>query len=256
MDITQILNFLQKLAKHNDRAWFEKNKDTYLQAKENFEQWVAAFLEELIKFNPETGNRLKDDYSISSLEAKLKKAGDLNENFETDKDVFFGEHLLKKYPTLPIAIAEAEKTAVIASICKDVFPDMVWLAAGSKQWIKADRLKRLGRDRTIILYPDADGFEKWQIIASEARKGGSTVNVSDLIEKRATDAEKGEQVDLADYLIGLQRQRNDPANREAFRDLIEERIAIMTIDGGLTLEQAEAEIENSGFYQNAIRSVF
>ena len=53
MDITQILNFLQKLAKHNDRAWFEKNKDTYLQAKENFEQWVAAFLEELIKFNPE-----------------------------------------------------------------------------------------------------------------------------------------------------------------------------------------------------------
>ena len=53
MDLAQILDFLKKLSKHNDRAWFEKNKDTYLTAKENFEKLVAAFLGELIKFNPE-----------------------------------------------------------------------------------------------------------------------------------------------------------------------------------------------------------
>ena len=53
MDNAQILDFLKKLAKHNDRAWFEKNKDTYLIAKENFEKLVVAFLEELVKFNPE-----------------------------------------------------------------------------------------------------------------------------------------------------------------------------------------------------------
>ncbi len=208
----------------------------------------------LMKFDPATGKRLKEDYAISSLQSMLKKAGDLKEDFETDKDVFFGEHLLTRYPNLPIAIVEAEKTTVIACICKGVFPDMVWLAAGSKQWLKVERLKKLGRERTIILYPDADGFELWQSIASDARKSGFAVNVSNLIEKRATDAAKREQVDLADYLIELQRQRNDPANREAFRDLIEERLAIMTIDGDLTLEQAEAEIESSGFYPNAIRS--
>ena len=52
MDFPQILKFLSTLAKHNDRVWFEKHKDVYLQAKENFEAFVAKFLVELIKFNP------------------------------------------------------------------------------------------------------------------------------------------------------------------------------------------------------------
>ncbi|CAN5206432.1 DUF2461 domain-containing protein [soil metagenome] len=53
MDLSYILSFLQKLAKHNDRVWFEKNKNTYLQSKDYFELFVSKFLEELILFNPE-----------------------------------------------------------------------------------------------------------------------------------------------------------------------------------------------------------
>ena len=52
MDFAHIFKFLQSLSKNNDRAWFEKNKDKYLQAKEYFEVFVGKFLEELIKFNP------------------------------------------------------------------------------------------------------------------------------------------------------------------------------------------------------------
>jgi uncharacterized protein (TIGR02453 family) len=52
MDLAHILKFLQKLAKNNNRDWFEKNKGDYLLAKEEFELFVAAFLDELIKFNP------------------------------------------------------------------------------------------------------------------------------------------------------------------------------------------------------------
>ena len=52
MDFPQILKFLSTLAKHNDRVWFEKHKDVYLQAKDNFEVFVLKFLVELIKFNP------------------------------------------------------------------------------------------------------------------------------------------------------------------------------------------------------------
>lgn len=55
MDFPQILTFLSKLAKHNDRIWFEKNKATYLEAKDNYENFVTKVLEELIKFNPELG---------------------------------------------------------------------------------------------------------------------------------------------------------------------------------------------------------
>lgn len=53
MDLSQILKFLQALSKHNDRAWFEKNKGAYLEAKENFDEFLATFLNELIKFNPD-----------------------------------------------------------------------------------------------------------------------------------------------------------------------------------------------------------
>lgn len=53
MDFSQIFKFLHSLSKNNDRTWFEKNKGTYLQAKENFDAFVSAFLNELIKFNPD-----------------------------------------------------------------------------------------------------------------------------------------------------------------------------------------------------------
>ena len=53
MDFPQILKFLSALKKHNDRTWFEKNKEQYLLAKDNFEIFITRFLNELIKFNPE-----------------------------------------------------------------------------------------------------------------------------------------------------------------------------------------------------------
>lgn len=169
------------------------------------------------------------------------------------RQCFFGEHLLRKTPGLPIGIVEAEKSAVIASICKGLFPNLVWLACGGKSNLNAERLVCLGLDREIILFPDADAFEKWQEIALDASKHGLKAVVSDLIEKRATEAEKATGCDLADYLIGEQRKRNDPARREAFKDLIEERFAILTIDGGLSEAEAEATIINSGFYADAVR---
>lgn len=53
MDFLFILKFLRSLAKNNNRPWFEKNKGTYLQAKEYFEIFVGKYLQELAAFNPE-----------------------------------------------------------------------------------------------------------------------------------------------------------------------------------------------------------
>jgi uncharacterized protein (TIGR02453 family) len=55
MDFPQILKFLSDLSKHNNRPWFEKNKDRYLEAKDNFEQFITRFHSELVKFNPSLG---------------------------------------------------------------------------------------------------------------------------------------------------------------------------------------------------------
>jgi uncharacterized protein (TIGR02453 family) len=55
MDFAQILKFLSDLSKHNNRPWFEKNKDRYLEAKDNFGQFITRFHGELVKFNPSLG---------------------------------------------------------------------------------------------------------------------------------------------------------------------------------------------------------
>ncbi len=142
---------------------------------------------------------------------------------------------------------------MIASIC---FPEFVWLSCNSKTWLKADRLGRLGQ-RQIILYPDADGFNLWQGIASEARTQGLAAKVSSLIENHATDEQKEGGFDLADYLISQQieiNQFNNFADRynakletvlddkslmRDFETVLDERISINEIDGNLSRIEAE-----------------
>ena len=51
MDLSQVLKFLASLARNNNREWFEKNKPVYLQAKANFDEFLAAFLNELVKLD-------------------------------------------------------------------------------------------------------------------------------------------------------------------------------------------------------------
>lgn len=51
MDFALILSFLQKLAKNNNRDWFEKNKSTYLAAKENFDLFLESLHKELVKLD-------------------------------------------------------------------------------------------------------------------------------------------------------------------------------------------------------------
>lgn len=60
MDFNIILKFLKDLARNNDRAWFEKNKAKYLEAKDQFDQFVGKLLHELTDF----------DQSLAGLEPK------------------------------------------------------------------------------------------------------------------------------------------------------------------------------------------
>jgi hypothetical protein len=196
----------------------------------------------LIRFNPATGKRLKGGDNASSLPSKLK----LKKDFQYSQ-IFFGAHLLHRFPSKPIAIVESEKTAIIASLC---FPEFIWLGSNSKTWLKTERLKRLGQ-RHIILYPDADGFELWQGIASDAQRQGSTIKVSNLIESHATDEQKANGYDLADYLINQQKEinrlntlidkfnANDKAVLNDVNILLNEQKAVLLGYGGLSEEEAE-----------------
>jgi hypothetical protein len=217
----------------------------------------------LMLYNSATGKRIAETFKNSAgetieiktnwIHAQLKRRGLLKQDFNL-KQCYFGEHLTATENALPIAIVEAEKTAVIASI---FFPKFVWLATGGKQNLNTDKLKEFSK-RQIIAYPDADGFDKWQEIAAEARGLGLSVKVSSLIDQRATEAQKANGFDLADYLIGEQREINE-FNEYAelynsavmrilssehlqadFETILDEQKAVLIIDGGLG--EAEAEL--------------
>ncbi|NOT58883.1 MAG: hypothetical protein HOP19_01525 [Acidobacteria bacterium] len=193
----------------------------------------------LIAYNPATGKRRKDTNPNWS-HAELKKRGVLPDSFELAQ-CFFGDHLLKAEPSAPVAIVEAEKTAVIASL---ILPEFVWLACGGKTQLSAGRLATL-RNRRVLLFPDGDGFERWQSIANEAAAQGLDIRCSDLIERQGAAEEKAEGFDLADYLLASVEQRNAFAQLlieadEGTRYAIEERAAVYEFDAGFARDEAEA----------------
>ncbi len=113
---------------------------------------------------------------------------------------FFGEHLLKeKYK--PVAIVESEKTAIIASL---YLPQYTWLAAGSLSNLSTEKFKVL-IGRKVTFFPDLNGYEKWEHKLKELAIYFKNIEfrISDLLEKKATQIEKINGLDLADYLIQL-----------------------------------------------------
>ncbi len=144
----------------------------------------------IMLYSPATGKRVKEPFNhISWVHKALRQP-----EFEL-KQCLFGEHLLID-KVKPIAIVESEKTAVIASV---YLPQFIWLAVGSLTNLNAEKCSVL-KGRTIALFPDLNGFEKWSRKARELSHL-STISVSDLLERKATEAEKKQGFDLADYLI-------------------------------------------------------
>lgn len=222
----------------------------------------------MIAYDARSGKRRKD-ISPNWTHAELKRARLLKPDFNL-MQCFFGEHLLRFDLQKPVAIVEAEKTAVIASIC---FPEFVWLAIGSKQSLKAGRLKRLGQSRKFILYPDADGFALWTDAASQARFQGLNVKVSNLIERRGTDTEKVKGFDLADYLISQQTAinqtnnfidsynsklthvLNDESLMQDFETILDEQKAVAIGGGGLSEPEAERFFTKAENVRNIVLSL-
>ncbi len=144
----------------------------------------------IMLYNPDTGKRVKEPFNHINWIHKVLKMPE----FEL-KQCLFGEHLLQ-HETKPVSLVESEKTAVIASV---YFPQFIWLAVGSLNNLNAEKCKVLA-GRTVILFPDLNGFEKWSRKAKELSHLAS-FTVSDLLERKATEAERKQGLDLADYLL-------------------------------------------------------
>ncbi|GAB6121178.1 DUF6371 domain-containing protein [Dysgonomonas termitidis] len=155
------------------------------------------------KYNPETGNRIKDEPgAVNWMHSILKKKGELPGGYNL-RMCLFGLHLIRseRNKGKVVCICESEKSAVIAS---GAMPEYLWMAAGALGWLNIDKLKPL-RDRCIILFPDTSAtgkaFEKWTQIADEARSQGYDIHVSTMLEDECSGEQKERGYDIGDYLI-------------------------------------------------------
>jgi len=117
------------------------------------------------------------------------------------RQCFFGEHLLPDRPADPVAIVESEKTAIVASI---YLPRMVWIATGGKngcRWKTEATVTSVLKGRKVVLFPDLGAFTEWQGMAERIARTGAQVTVNALLEKNATEDERANGLDLADYLL-------------------------------------------------------
>ena len=144
----------------------------------------------IMLYSPATGKRVKEPFNYINWVHKALKQPE----FEL-RQCLFGEHLLID-KTKPVAIVESEKTAVIASV---YLPQFIWVAVGSLTNLNAEKCSIL-KGRTVTLFPDLNCFEKWSSKAKELSHL-AIFTVSDLLERKASEAEKKQGFDLADYLI-------------------------------------------------------
>lgn len=141
----------------------------------------------IIPYNPETGKRGK---SVNWAHTYLKKSG-IVDTFDL-RQCLYGAHLTRDAEV--IAVAEGEKTAIIASV---YYPEYTWVATGGRDGLTAEKFRGLESKR-IILFPDKGCYQDWRKKGQEIEKA---LNISGLEVSRLTEnLPVHDGGDLADWL--------------------------------------------------------
>ena len=136
-----------------------------------------------------------------SIPKELSRCGKLQADYVL-KQTLFGEHLLRHSANADkvIGIVESEKSAIICSLC---FPNVLWMATGSKVNLQDERMSAV-RERKVILFPDTDvdgqTYGQWHKRADELNAKGWYIQVYDYLEQVATLEQRKAKIDIADLL--------------------------------------------------------
>ncbi len=150
----------------------------------------------VMKYDPETGHRIKDNGGVNWVHAILKSRGLLPDTFNLVQ-CLFGERLLKLHPDKGVALVESEKTALIGAA---LYPGYVWLATGGKSQMAFDKMRAL-TGRRVVAFPDVDGYQEWKRKAIELSGFGIVISVSDILERNATPEERERKIDIGDWML-------------------------------------------------------
>ena len=142
---------------------------------------------QIIKYDSK-GSRIKSQFSQNWFHSykNIKTSLELESKYSVPVKCFFGENYLKDSSNI-VAIVEAPKTA---SILKEVYPNIDWLATAGESQISNKDLSVL-EDRTVVLFPDAH-TTKWTEFAAE-----NNFYCSNILD--VEDVHQGE--DIADHIF-------------------------------------------------------
>ena len=184
----------------------------------------------MMKYRPDGHRDKTASWSFDWIHATLSRHWDAERQEMTDEPpypfphlydpskqeariTFFGLHLLNKWKTKGIeqtvCIVESEKTALLMAIAYGNHAKQVWIACGGLEMLTRERLQPLiDQRRRIILYPDRDGIEKWNIKAEQLHYDRLTLDTRPVtVWWRESD---GQKADIADVVIRAINESNAP----------------------------------------------
>lgn len=138
-----------------------------------------------------TGKRIKEPYNHINWAHTAYKLPEFNLN-----QCLFGEHLLVGN-NKPVGIVESEKTAII---CSHYLPEKIWLATGGKSNFKAELFDKL-KERQVTFFPDLGAYDAWEKKIMNELSFIKKRSIDTTIENCATEQERADGLDLADFLI-------------------------------------------------------
>ncbi|TNJ37407.1 DUF6371 domain-containing protein [Prosthecochloris vibrioformis] len=139
-------------------------------------------------YNSETGGRVKEPGNMVAGVHWLLGMRERN-----PEPCLFGLHLAAADWSKPVAVVESEKSAIIGA---GFVPEFIWTATGGSGSLNRSILEPL-QGRRIVLFPDLGAFDKW----SEKSAKWPGVEVSPMLERRASAEDRAAGLDVADYLL-------------------------------------------------------
>lgn len=156
----------------------------------------------MMNFNPLTGSRKTatpifpkwtqgySSWLITEINRKRAEEDRIN---RVETWCNFGDHLLQDNPSIPVAIVESEKTALMCAI---VYPQFVWIATGSETNLTIQRCEPY-KGRTIRLFPDRDATTDWENRANNLRAEGHHIEIDTIVRNH----QGGPKDDIADIVL-------------------------------------------------------
>lgn len=123
------ISFLKSLKKNNNKPWFDKNRETYLIAKNNFEDFVKELLQKMILFDPD-----------------MKDLGIKDCCFRINRDIRFSKNKTPYKVSLSASFNKGGKKSIYAGYYFHLQPEGNSFIGGGLWHPEAGELKKLRQE--------------------------------------------------------------------------------------------------------------